>query len=55
MQELKLKYYTLMVRYWTNEKNFLEIAKAYQAIYDTPQVKASDALWKTVCISHLLD
>lgn len=41
-----MKYYTLMIRYWTNEKNFLEIAKAYQAIYETPSVKADEAKWK---------
>lgn len=36
-----------MIRYWTNEKNYLEIAKSYQAIYETPRVKANEAQWKT--------
>jgi len=45
--ELKLRYYGLMIRYWLHEKTFLEIAKAYQAIYDTPRVRADDAQWKT--------
>jgi hypothetical protein len=37
-----------MVRYWTNQVNYLEIAKSYQAMYDTPKVKENPDLWKKV-------
>jgi len=46
MEDLKLQYYTLMVRYYSNEATYLEISKAYQAIYNTPKVKADAAQWK---------
>ncbi len=47
-QELKLTYYNLMVRYWSNQDDYLEIAKCYQAMYDTPKVKANPDQWKKV-------
>jgi len=45
-QDLKLKYYELMIRYYSHENNFLEICRAYQAIYDTPTIKADRTKWE---------
>ena len=39
LQDLKVKYYTLMVQKDTQDKAYLEIAKSYYAIFDTPSVQ----------------
>ena len=39
MQDLKLKFYQLMIELDEHEGLYLAIAKHYRAIYDTPQVK----------------
>eukprot|EP01045_Picozoa_sp_COSAG04_P049839 COSAG04_NODE_19856_length_406_cov_3.029316_1_plen_135_part_11 len=39
LQDLKVKYYTLMIQKDTQDKAYLEIAKSYYAIFDTPSVK----------------
>lgn len=44
-QDLKLRFYQQMIRYYAHETNFLEICKSYQSIYDTPNVKADKAQW----------
>jgi len=44
-QDLKLRFYRLMVEYYMHDKNFLEIAKCFQSIYDTPKVKADKSQW----------
>lgn len=38
-QEQKLKYFQLMIRYFSHEEDYLEICRSYMAIYDTPIVK----------------
>ncbi|CAI5929897.1 unnamed protein product [Closterium sp. NIES-64] len=51
--ELKLKFYELMIRYYTNTNDYLEICRCYQNIYDTPAVKADQERWipvlKRIC------
>jgi 26S proteasome regulatory subunit N5 len=47
-QDLKLRFYNLMIRYHTHSGNYLDIARSYQAIYDTPKVKSDPSLWKPV-------
>lgn len=44
-QDLKIRFFKLMIEYYMHEKNFLEICKCYQAMYDTPKVKADKARW----------
>ena len=34
--DLKLRYYTMIVRYQTNSHNWMEMFRAYQAMWDTP-------------------
>jgi len=38
-QALKERYYLLMVDFWHHENNYLEIARCYQHIYNTPNIK----------------
>jgi len=45
MEELKLQYYALMVRYYAHEGNYLEICRSYRAVLDTPCVEADPVAW----------
>jgi len=45
-QDLKLRYYLLMVRFYSHDSKFLEICKCYQSMYDTPKVQDTEAEWK---------
>lgn len=45
-EELKIKFYTLMIRYHFNEKDYLEIARSYHSIYETSTIKANEEKWK---------
>ena len=39
LQDLKVRYYDLMIQKETQDKAYLEIAKSYYAIFDTPSVQ----------------
>jgi len=45
LEQLKLQYYALMVRYYAHEGNYLEICRAHRAVLDTPCVEADPAAW----------
>lgn len=47
LEELKVQYYTLMIRYYTHEKNYLEVCRSYRAILDTPSVSENPAAWES--------
>lgn len=44
-QDLKLRFYEHMIRYYSHDSNYLEICRCYQSIYDTPNVKADKQKW----------
>eukprot|EP01107_Rhizomastix_libera_P007701 TRINITY_DN22714_c0_g1_i1.p1 TRINITY_DN22714_c0_g1~~TRINITY_DN22714_c0_g1_i1.p1 ORF type:complete len:452 (+),score=103.07 TRINITY_DN22714_c0_g1_i1:6-1361(+) len=46
MMELKLKFYDLMVRYYSNSRNYLEIARCYNHIFDTKSVLEDPSKWQ---------
>jgi 26S proteasome regulatory subunit N5 len=47
LQDLKLRYYKLLIEYYsTHEDNYLEIAKCWQEIYNTPMVQDDPAQWQ---------
>lgn len=46
MAELKVKFYTLLTRYYKHERMALELAKCYHAIYSTPKVQEDDVQWR---------
>lgn len=48
MQELKLKYYKLMIELCQHDHNYIAICKHYRAIFDTSQVQKEEDLWKEV-------
>lgn len=48
MQELKLKYYKLMIELCQHDHNYLAICQHYRAMFDTPRVQQDEATWKDV-------
>lgn len=46
MAELKVKFYTLLTKYYKHEKEAMELAKCYHAIYSTPKVQEEESQWK---------
>lgn len=46
LEDLKLRFYRLLIRYHSHEKNALELARAYLAIYRTPGVQEHAADWQ---------
>lgn len=54
LQDLKIQYYEYMVKYWLHEKKFLDASKAYQSIFNTPDVQADEAKWKPALTAHAI-
>lgn len=50
-QDLKVRFYTQMVRYYAHDNKYLDICRSYQNIYETPKIKADEAQWKKVKIN----
>lgn len=46
MQEIKVRFYRLMIEYNTHEQNCFELCCDYHSIYDTPNVKKDEAAWQ---------
>mmetsp|Transcript_1790 Transcript_1790/g.3844 ORF Transcript_1790/g.3844 Transcript_1790/m.3844 type:complete len:482 (-) Transcript_1790:198-1643(-) len=46
MAELKVKFYTSLTNYYKHEKEPMELAKCYHAIYSTPSVQEEESQWK---------
>jgi len=45
-QELKIKFYTLMIQYYSHSSRYFDICKAFREIYNTPSVQSDPAQWK---------
>jgi 26S proteasome regulatory subunit N5 len=46
LEELKIQYYSLMIRYYLHEKDYLEVCRSYRAILDTPQIASNASEWE---------
>lgn len=44
-QDLKIRFYNLLIRYYVEKAEYLEICRAHQAIYNTPKVQENPTLW----------
>lgn len=53
-QDLKIKFYELMIRYHLNDSNYLEVCKSYHAIYKTPKIQENLELMKRVRKKQIL-
>jgi len=43
LDDLKIRYYSMIVRYQLHNKKWMEVFRAYQATWDSPSVQGSDA------------
>eukprot|EP01112_Ceratiomyxa_fruticulosa_P021673 TRINITY_DN7706_c0_g6_i1.p1 TRINITY_DN7706_c0_g6~~TRINITY_DN7706_c0_g6_i1.p1 ORF type:complete len:425 (+),score=93.96 TRINITY_DN7706_c0_g6_i1:170-1444(+) len=48
LQDLKLRFYSEMIRYYRHSNNFLEVTRCYQQIYDTKSIKEDKEKWSEV-------
>ena len=46
MAELKVKFYSLLAKYYAHEKDAFELAKCHHNIYSTPTVQEVETSWK---------
>ncbi|KAI8055204.1 PCI domain-containing protein [Syncephalis plumigaleata] len=53
-QDLKLRYYDLMIRHALHEGQHLEVCKFYRQVYDTPSIKEDEERWKEVLQNAVL-
>jgi len=53
-QDIKIQYNEFMIKYWLHEKQFLNVAKCYLAIYNTELTKADDEKWKAALTAHCI-
>jgi len=47
-EDLKLRYHELLVQYYTNSSEYLNICRSYRAIYETKLVQKDKAKWQQV-------
>lgn len=45
LDELKLRYYELMIQYYSHYNNYLEMTRCYRSMYETEGVSADAAKW----------
>ena len=50
-QELKLRYYRLMIELCQHDHKYLATCQHYRALYDTPCVQEDPAQWKDVSLA----
>lgn len=48
LEELKLKYYELLIRYHSHNNSYIDICRCYKAIYETDSIAEDPAGWKPV-------
>lgn len=48
IQELKLKYYNLMIELCQHDHKYIAICQHYRAVFETPQIQESEERWKEV-------
>lgn len=48
LEELKLKYYELLIRYHSHNNSYIDICRCYKAIYETDSVAEDPTRWKPV-------
>jgi 26S proteasome regulatory subunit N5 len=53
-QDLKLRYYDLMIRHALHEGQHLEVCKFYRQVYNTPSIKEDEGRWKEVLQNAVL-
>mmetsp|Transcript_995 Transcript_995/g.1258 ORF Transcript_995/g.1258 Transcript_995/m.1258 type:complete len:438 (-) Transcript_995:270-1583(-) len=54
MQEIKVRFYQLMIQYDMHENNPFQLSQHYHAIYDTPSVKENEKQWTEALQASIL-
>mgnify|MGYP001036962964 FL=1 len=53
-QDLKLRFYELMIRYYHHNNDYLSVCKSYRSMYDTKIVQEDTSEWQLVlCLFNL--
>ncbi|CAG8521656.1 7151_t:CDS:10 [Ambispora leptoticha] len=47
-QDLKLRYYQLMIQHALHEEQYLNVCKYYRQVYDTPSIKEDESKWRDI-------
>lgn len=59
LEELKLKYYKLLIRYHSHDNSYIDICRCYKAIYETDSIADNPEQWKPVspncCLQSLIN
>jgi len=45
-EDLKIRYYLSMVRYYAHDRKYLDICRSYHAIYQTPKIQEDEKQWR---------
>jgi len=45
LEDVKIRYYTLMIRIYVHENKYIDICKSYHSIYNTPKIQADESQW----------
>ncbi|KAJ1751300.1 proteasome regulatory particle subunit [Coemansia sp. RSA 989] len=53
-EDLKLRYFELMIQYDVHEENYLEVSRHYYAIYTMPSIKADASKWPSMLQNMVL-
>lgn len=48
IQDLKLRFYALMISYGIQTQKYLDVCKYYRQVYDCPSIASDDAKWPAV-------
>lgn len=51
--DLKLRYYSLLIKIGIHNNQYLEVCQHYRAVYDTPRVQEDEAKWKEA-LEHIV-
>ncbi|KAG2374605.1 hypothetical protein C9374_010665 [Naegleria lovaniensis] len=52
-QDLKIRYYELMIRFYSQKKQYLDIFRSYQQIFTTPSIQSNDDEWMNI-LQHMV-
>ena len=50
LEELKLQYYHLLIRYHNNANNYIDACRCYRAVYESDSIKDDKKKWVPVSL-----
>lgn len=52
-EQVKIKFYQQIIRYYLHEENYLQVAKSYFSLFETPTIQKDQDQWKS-CLEHMV-